>query len=35
MIAQELTFIKAERVFQRIARSLGQALCDGLRLDEV
>ncbi len=35
MIAQELTFLKAERVFQRIARSLGQALRDGLRLDEV
>jgi hypothetical protein len=35
MIAQELTFLKAEGVFQQIACSLGQALCKGLRLDEV
>jgi hypothetical protein len=35
MIAQELTFLKAEGVFQRIARFLGQALHKGLRLDQV
>jgi hypothetical protein len=35
MIAQELTFLKAGGVFQRIARSLGEAFCNGLRLDEV
>ena len=35
MIAQELAFLKAERVFQGIARSLGEAFCKGLRLDQV
>lgn len=35
MIAQELTFLKAEGVFQRIARSLGEAFRKGLRLDQV
>jgi len=35
MIAQEITFLKAEGVFQEIARTLGQALRNGLRMDEV
>ena len=35
MIAQELTFLKAEGVFQRIARCLGEAFRQGLRVDEV
>lgn len=35
MIAQETKFLKAQGVFQRIARSLGEALGKGLRLDEV
>ena len=35
MIAQELTFLKAVGVFQRIARSLGEAFRKGLRLDQV
>lgn len=35
MIAQELTFLKAQGVFQSIARTLGQALHRGLRLDQV
>ena len=35
MIAQETTFLKAQGVFQRIARSLGEALVLGLLLDEV
>lgn len=35
MIAQELAFLKAERVFQGIARSLGEAFRQGLRLDQV
>jgi|GEM_PF-6928034 len=35
MIAQEVTFLKAEGVFHRIGRSLGEAFRKGLRLDEV
>jgi hypothetical protein len=35
MIAQELTFLKAQGVFQRIARFLGEAFDAGLRLDEI
>ena len=35
MMAQELTFLKAEEVFQRIARFLEEALRKGLRMDQV
>jgi hypothetical protein len=35
MIAQELTFLKAQEVFQRISGFLSQAIRDGLRMDEI
>jgi len=35
MMAQELTFLKAQEVFQRIARFLQEAFQSGLRMDQV
>jgi hypothetical protein len=35
MMTQELTFLKAQRVFERIARFIEEALRNGLRMDEV
>ena len=35
MIAQELTFLKAQEVFQQITGFLNRAIRDGLRMDEI